>query len=146
MSRIKLRFIQQWVDKRSGNAKPRYYFRRPGFESIALPGLPGSEEFMQAYQAALAGQQLPRAMIGGIRTKAGSISALVVSYFASAAFLSLRPGTQTTYRNILERFRREHGDKPVALLTRKHIDAILAQKVETPAAANHWLRLIKALM
>ena len=27
-----------------------------------------------------------------------------------------------------------------------HIDAILAQKVETPAAANHWLRLIKALM
>ena len=34
----------------------------------------------------------------------------------------------------------------MALLTRQHINAMLAQKVTTPAAANHWLRLVKALM
>jgi len=85
-------------------------------------------------------------MIGASRTKAGSLSALIVSYLASADFLARPPSTQTTYRNILERFRREHGDKPVALLTRQHINAILAQKVKTPAAANHWLRLVKVLM
>jgi hypothetical protein len=34
----------------------------------------------------------------------------------------------------------------VALLTRQHINAMLAQKVTTPAAANHWLRLVKVLM
>ena len=101
---------------------------------------------MDAYQAALAGQSLPRPMIGASRTKAGSIAALVVSYFASPVFLSLAPATQTTYRNILERFRVEHGDKPVALLTRQHINAKLANKVTTPAAANHWLRLVKALV
>jgi hypothetical protein len=32
----------------------RYYFRRRGFKKVALPGLPGSQEFMAAYQAALA--------------------------------------------------------------------------------------------
>src|SRR5262245_54749065 len=143
---IRLKYVHQWVDTRNGGARARYYFRRPGFKRIPLPGLPGSQEFMDAYQTALAGQPLPRPMIGASRTKPGSISALVVSYFASTAFLSLRPATQTTYRNILERFRREHGDKPVALLTRQHINAMLAQRVLTPAAANHWLRLIKALM
>jgi integrase len=143
---IRLKYVHRWVDNRSGGARARYYFRRPGFKRVPLPGLPGSSEFMEAYQAALAGQALPRPMIGASRTKAGSISALIVSYFASAAFLSLRPATQQTYRNILERFRTEHGDKPVALLTRQHINAILASKVLTPAAANHWLRLIKSLM
>src|SRR5262245_10393142 len=96
---IRLKFVQCWVDKRNSGAVPRYYFRRPGFKRVPLPGLPGSFEFMDAYQAALA-MQLPRPMIGASRTKAGSISALVVSYFASTAFLSLRPATQTTYRNI----------------------------------------------
>ena len=110
------------------------------------PACQVSDQFMEAYRIALAGQALPRPMIGASRTKAGSIAALVVSYFASPVFLSLAPATQTTYRNILERFRVEHGDKPVALLTRQHINAMLAKRVLTPAAANHWLRLVKALM
>jgi integrase len=117
----------------------------PGFKRVPLPGLPGSAEFMAAYQAALTGQ-LPRPPIGASRTKAGSISALIVSYWASPKFLALAPARQQTYRLILEKFRTEHGDKPLALLTRQHINAILAQKVTTPAAANHWLRLIKVLM
>jgi integrase len=74
------------------------------------------------------------------------IGALVVSYFCSAQFLALAPATQQTYRLILEKFRNEHGDKPVALLTREHVKAMLAQKGTTRAAANHWLRLVKALM
>src|SRR6516165_10694255 len=90
--------------------------------------------------------QLPRPPIGASRTKAGSLGALIVSYLSSGEFLARPKSTQTTYRNIFERFRREHGDKPVALLTRQHINAMLAQKVKTPAAANHWLRLVKVLM
>jgi integrase len=95
--------------------------------------------------AALAGQT-SRATIGASRVKAGSISALIVSYFGAPQFLGLAPATQQTYRNILERFRAEHGDKPVALLTRQHLNAMLATKINTPAAANHWLRLIRVLM
>jgi integrase len=146
MSRISLKFVHQWVDTRRGGAKARYYFRRPGFQQVPLPGLPGSAEFMEAYQTALAGQTLPRPMIGASRTKAGSIGALIVAYYCSTLFLELAPATQQTYRLILEKFRNEHGDKPVALLTREHIKAMLAQKVATRAAANHWLRLVKALM
>ena len=133
-----------WTSGKAG-AKVRYYFRRPGFMRVPLPGLPGSAEFMQAYQEALTGQ-LPRPQIGANRTKAGSIAALVVGYFCSPQFLALAPATQQTYRLILEKFRNEHGDKPVALLTRQHINAMLAAKVVTPAAANHWLRLVKSLM
>ncbi len=142
MARIK--FVQRWVDKRDGGAKSRYYFRRRGFKTVPLPGMPGSPEFMEAYQAALTGQTAP--MIGSSRTKAGSIGALVVSYFCSPQFLALAPATRQTYRLILEKFRNEHGDKPVALLTRQHINAMLAQRVGTPAAANHWLRMVKSLM
>jgi integrase len=144
MSGIRLKYVHQWVDKRDGGAKARYYFRRFG-KRIALPGLPGSPEFMAAYQLALT-DQLPRPPIGASRTKPGSISALIVAYFGSPQFLSLAPATQQTYRLILQKFRTEHGDKPVALLTRKHINAMLAQRVMTPAAANHWLRLLKMLM
>ena len=90
--------------------------------------------------------QLPRPMIGANRTKAGSLGALIVSYLSSAEFLARPQATQSTYRNILDRFRRQHGDKPIALLTREHIKAMLAAKVKTPAAANHWLRLLKVLM
>lgn len=144
MSGIRLKYVHQWVDKRQGGAKARYYFRRPGFARLPLPGLPGSAEFMDAYQAALA-SQLPKP-IGAGRTKAGSIGALIVSYFGSPSFLALETGTRHNYRLILEKFRSEHGDKPVASLNRKHINAMLAQKVMTPAAANRWLRLLKVLM
>lgn len=34
MSNIKLRYVHQWVDKRQGGAKARYYFRRPGFARV----------------------------------------------------------------------------------------------------------------
>src|SRR5262249_40387924 len=118
----------------------------PGFKCIPLPGLPGSAEFMEAYQAALACQALPRPMIGAARTKAGSLGALIVTYLSSAEFLSRPRLTQSSYRYILESFRREHGDKPVALLTRQHINAMLAARVKTPVAANGWLRLVKVLM
>jgi hypothetical protein len=146
MSSIRLKYVQQWVDKRNGGAEARFYFRRPGFKRVPLPGLPGSTEFREAYEAALAGQRLPNPTIGASRTKPGSIGALIVSYFCSPSFLALTPGTQQNYRLILEKFRSEHGDKPVTKLTRKHVNAMLAQKVLTPAAANRWLRLVKAMM
>jgi integrase len=133
MSGIRLKYVHQWVDKRDGGAKARFYFRRHG-RRVSLPGLPGSAEFMAAYQLALT-EQSPQPQIGASRTKAGSVNALSVTYRSSPRFLSLAPTTQRAYRRILERLCIEHGDKPVALLTRQHINAILAQKIATPAFA-----------
>jgi integrase len=99
---------------------------------------------MTAYAAAMAGQ-MP-ITIGARRVKPGTIAALAVTYLTLPKFLAKSSATQATYRNIVERFRVEHGDKPVASLERKHLTAMLAKKVKTPAAANHWLRLIKTMM
>ena len=57
MAKIRLRFIQAFVDKKTG--APFHYFRRPGFARIRLPGMPGSTEFMEAYQQALASSPEP---------------------------------------------------------------------------------------
>jgi hypothetical protein len=52
MTTIRLRYVDRFVDR---HGHPRHYFRRPGCKRIRLPGLPGSAEFMAAYQAALVG-------------------------------------------------------------------------------------------
>jgi len=145
VAKLRLRYVQQWVDPRHGGCKPRFYFRRPGFKRIPLPGSPGSPEFMSAYQCAMGGEAAPPVIIATDRSRPGSIHALVKSYFASADFLSKEPLTKSTYRNILERFSREHGDKPVHMIKPTHVEAMFAKRVNTPAAANHWLRLIKKL-
>jgi hypothetical protein len=106
MSRIRLKYVQAWVD-REGRA--HHYFRRRGFPRVRLPGLPGSADFMAAYQAALAG---PRTAIGASRTKPGSVSAVVAAYFDSQQFfVSKSAGMQRIRRGILERFRAAYGDK-----------------------------------
>jgi hypothetical protein len=61
MSRIRLKYVQAWVDR---EGRVHRYFRRRGYPRVPLPGLPGSFEFMAAYQAALAG---PRTAIGAER-------------------------------------------------------------------------------
>jgi integrase len=142
MTRIR-KHVHSWIDDRHGKAKARFYFRRRGSRQVPLPGLPGSPEFEEAYQLALSGMPTPAPI--GRRVRAGSLGALVIAYFNSPAFLALARATQSTYRGILEAFAHEHGAKPYALLTRKHLEAMLARKMRAPAAANHWLRLIKAL-
>jgi len=43
----------------------------------------------------------------------GSVNALIVSYYVSAAFKDLKESTKANRRNILERFRTDYGDLPV---------------------------------
>jgi hypothetical protein len=51
MSKIKLSYVQTYRDCRG---KVRHYVRRRGKPNVPLPGLPGSPEFMAAYQSAIA--------------------------------------------------------------------------------------------
>src|SRR6476659_9556503 len=92
------------------------------------------------------GEELPGIEIGASRTKAGTINAVVIGYFNSIGFRTLSPSTQATYRGILENFRDEHGDKNVVRLERRHIDKLISNKVNTPAAANNLLRMLRTLM
>jgi integrase len=138
MSRIRLKFVQAWVD---GEGRVHRYFRRRGYPRVPLPGLPGSIEFMTAYQTALAG---PRSPIGAGRIKPGSVSAVVAEYLDSQQyFTSKSAGTQRMRRGILERFRTAHGDKPIALLPVEWIEALLDTK--PPHAARSWLVTLRSL-
>jgi integrase len=139
MSRIKLRYVQSFIDRKTGAVF--HYFRRPGCPRVRLPGLPGSSEFMRTYEVALETPQIP---IGTKRTKPGSVNSAIAAYFTSLEFRSLAIGTQKKRRAILERFRADHGDKPIALLPPKFI-AVMLSKMK-PFAARNWLKTIRHLM
>ncbi len=140
MTNMNLPFIHRFKDR---HGHVRHYFRRPGFARMALPGAPGSAEFLAAYQLALSGSALP---IGASRTGAGTVSAMAVLYYQSAAWKALAPATQATYRNIIEVFRAEHGDKPVAMLKPEHVRRLIAAKAATPSAANAMLKMLRLMV
>lgn len=134
------RYVQSFVDKKTGAVF--HYFRRPGFPRKRLPGLRGSREFMAAYQDAL---DQPQIQIGAKRTRAGTVSAAIVGYYGSTMFFgALAPGTQAMRRPILERFRAEHGDRPIGTMPPKFI-ALMLNKMK-PFAARNWLKTIRHLM
>jgi integrase len=140
MTKLPFPYIHQFRDR---HGKLRRYVRLPGRKRVPLQGEPGSSEFNRGYEAALHGK---REEIGFSRAIPGTVSAAIVSYYNSAAFASLASETRRVRRNILERFRVEHGDKRVALLQRAHIDRMVAAKAQTPAAARNFLNTIRALM
>lgn len=145
MARIKLKHINAFSNKGRKNGRVRYYFRRRGQKAaIPLPGLPGSDEFMAAYAAALA--TIPAALdIGADRTHPGTINALIVDYYRSAEWMNLSDDTRKTRRRIIERFRTQHGDKRVALLRREHVELMLAG-IKKPSAKRHWLKAVRGLL
>src|SRR6516225_9314990 len=116
MANIRLQYVKAYVDR---HGKARHYLRKPGCKPVALPGLPGSDEFMAAYGQALA--DTPRVEIAARQTRAGSINAMIVGYLGSADFAALAPASQQAYRRIFERMRRDYGDMSVATLARKHV-------------------------
>jgi integrase len=136
------KFTQAFVDR---HGKSRFYFRRAGSKRVPLPGLPWSPEFMAAYEAAMAGDA-PRLEIGAGRNKAGTVAALVSAYYVSETYLSHKPGTRTMQRQILERFRNEHGDKRYARLHSEHIVKLLSSKKATPFAWRNTFKTLRALL
>src|SRR5215472_14045350 len=129
MTRIRLRFIHEYRDR---HGKLRRYVRRPGSQRVALPGLPGSPEFMQAYQDAMTGPVVrPRA------PKQGTLAALAAEFFVSTEFANLKPSSQATYRQALAPVLARDGHRLVRDLpsdkARKLIQEI---GTDRPAMAN----------
>jgi integrase len=138
MSRIRLTFIHTYRDR---HGRLRRYVRRPGSRRVALPGLPGSPEFMQAYQDAMSGPVIrPRA------PKAGTLAALATEFFGSAEFANLKPSSQATYRLALGPILERDGHRLVRDLpadkARKLIQEIGANR---PAMANLTRAVLRRL-
>jgi hypothetical protein len=111
------------MGKRSENA-----FRR-------LPGLPGSTEFMAAYQAALGAAPTP--VGASLRSRPGSVSSAIAEYYGSQAFRGLADGTAVQRRAIIEKFRTAHGDKPLLSLPKEFVTALIDRM--TAHEGKNWL-------
>jgi len=142
------KYVKGYVDR---NGKARFYFRRKGFKSVALPGLPWSPAFMAAYEEALAGQQPME--IGATHVKPGSLRAIAASYFGSVDFRSMKANSQYVRRKIIERFCEEtdkdgraHGDKSAVTLRREHVIKLMAARAEKPESANGLRKALRAMM
>lgn len=118
----------------------RYRFRKKGLPTVYLPGKLGSPEFAAAYEAAAAGAK--PLVIGQGRVKPGSINALAVLGYGTAEWRALAATTQSNYRGVMERLRRDHGDKIVAALDRDLI-YLLRDKIPGPAAQNNFIKAVR---
>jgi hypothetical protein len=114
MTRLKLKFVNEYRDR---HGRIRRYFRRKGQRSIALPGLPGSIEFMAAYQAALAIVSPPPPSPKHVIS--GSLAAVAAGYFRSADFANLSPSSQQSYRVALKPILAAHGHRLVRELPKE---------------------------
>jgi site-specific recombinase XerD len=146
---LRLPFLKKYRDR---HGKLRFYYRPTG---VALPGKPGSHEFMIAYHAAHEGITGPELTVvkktPRLRTDAGgSVDWLVTRYLESDAFRHPDEGglaleTQTARRRVLERFRADHGDKPHADIQAHHMQALVNQIKGTPHSKRNWLKHVAGM-
>lgn len=132
------KFVRRHVDR---HGRERFYLRKPGQASVALPPH-GSPEFDTAYKATLAAEPPP---ISTARTDKGTISGLVAAYYESQQWRALAPVTQVNFRRDYERFREAHGAKPVKSLEPRHVDKVLAAYGDRTGAAKALRKRLNTL-
>jgi integrase/recombinase XerD len=139
--RVRLKYVSEDLD-RHGNV--RCYVRVPGKRKVRIRALPGTSEFMEEYQAAVAtaGSAPPRQ---ASETKRGSFRYLCVLYYANATYKALDVSTRNWQRRALDEIAHEHGAKPVAMMAPRHVRKIRDAKIETPAAANQRVKALRAM-
>ncbi len=145
MTLLKLKYVDRFVDR---HGEARHYFRHCHGQRVSLPGLPGSAEFMAAYQAALASKTVGKLRRPKLRGGDGSFDRLLQVYFMSPEYLRLRPSTQIAYRRVMERFVLDEkiGHRLVCEMTREHVKTMMAKRAATPGAANDLLKKIRTLV
>ncbi|MCG0998148.1 site-specific integrase [Acetobacter persici] len=140
MTVIRLKHLQKYTDNRG---RVRCYLRVPGKKGIALPA-PDDAKFLVRYAEAMAslvddepnGKSPPR-----------SLSSLIVEWYRSPSFVSIKESTQITYRRILEYMReQDYAHVTVSAFKPHHIRKIINARASTPARANHILRMFRMLM
>jgi integrase len=144
MTKIELKHVQRFQDR---HGRVRYYYRRPGFKLVSLPGQPGSTEFMDAYAAAAGSDPVA---IGQAKTLPGSIRALVVAYYQSSNWKALDPATHRNYRSVLDPFcerlgadGEKYGDAPARGVQIRHVYKILDRMADTPGAARNTIKRLR---
>jgi integrase len=121
-------------------------FRRGGLDTY-LSGALFTESWWKQYSDALKGIEPDCNNVPALpRIGKDTMEDLVQAYYRSPHFRDLAQSTQDNRRRILARFCQEHGDKPVKLLTRRHVSDIIGGLADTPMAANNLLKCLRYLL
>ena len=142
MVRIKLKYLTSDVD-RHGNV--RWYARSPGRPKVRIRGLPGSPEFMAAYQAAVSEIPNNNAPTKYRSPKEGSFGYTCLAYYASATFKALDGSTQNWRRKYLDAICKTEGHKPIAEMQPKHVRRLRDEIRDKPGASRTRLKALRAL-
>jgi integrase len=138
--------LLKYVDPVFKNGKVYFYFRRRG-KRTPLPGAYNSPEFLEAYWALRNGSAtITPTEIGAERTIPGTVNAAIVALYQHHTFTKNKPISQQSDRNILEAFRKRHGDKRIAKLEVHHIEAMIGEKAGTPSAQRNLLRVLRVML
>ncbi|MBV8920280.1 MAG: tyrosine-type recombinase/integrase [Chloroflexi bacterium] len=112
---------------------------------ISLPNDPTSEEFRDAYAAAVAGKGSAELTIK--KDAPGTIGALIASYKASGQFRALGDSSKCGYMSRLEAMPVDHGHRSVAGLTKDRIKTfVLDPLADRPGAALDTLKKLRILI
>lgn len=136
------KYVSEFADR---HGKMRVRFRRKGQEDHYFRAVPWTQEFMLEYQACLNREEAPAIAPGISRVSAGTINALIVSYYGAPIFKGKGESTKKNYRRIIEKFRAKHRDKPVSMIRTRHVHKIIGDLSETPAAANSILSRLRTI-
>jgi integrase len=139
MTLVKLPYVKVYRDR---HGKVRHYFRRRRQPDVPLPGAVGSEQFMQAYQAALNAQSIRPS-----RHAIGTLAKLVEDYYRSVEFTNLKPASKKAYRLCLDPIAQRDGHRLVREMPRDKVRKIIEEIGATrPGMANLTAKVLRALL
>ena len=101
----------------------------------------GSPEFMREYHVAV---EKPRAH-GQPRDDEGTFGWLWLKYCASPAWAALSPATRKQRKNLMRLAIERAGNQPLEVWTRRFIIASRDVRAETPAQANIFVKVLRAI-
>ena len=137
---IRLKYVHVFRDRMG---RMRYYFRRHGIRT-ALPGLPGSSEFMATYGALLS--VAPKTVEPRPKAPQGTFAALAIRYYGSPQYRSLSATSRANYRRVIDGFLEEHGHRLVKEMIREHVDIIVGKMANKPGAGIILLKRVRTLV
>jgi integrase len=108
---------------------------------IPIPGEYGSAEFMAEYHAAMRGET----RVSKPRADDKSLRFLAERWQASSAWAETKPATRQKRTEILRQVLETAGAAPYKSVTKAAIVAGRERRAKTPAAANNFLAVLRAL-
>lgn len=125
------------------HGRERIRFRKTGLATLYPKSEPGTDDFMTEY---LSWKHSPSVRAGQERAVPGTFDDLISRFYSSVAWKNIpKESTRATYRGELERFRDKYGKRRVATMTARHVNKLMENMADTPAAANNLLKRLRTL-